>query len=182
MEAPMQAPPPQNHAGNDDNLIAGYDSEHRLDMLQYKNDTPLWKRVHQHSLTQMIFIFIQAFCGPAMWDAKDAISGLGGGGLATASTSNITFALYNGFEALFCLFGSVLVNILGAEWSLVLAAATLPLFGASYKCNSQFSNQWFRNPLTLSFWLVILLDTEVYVWSLIMQIRYARNIPGAIDI
>lgn len=30
---------------------------------------PRWKRVWRHSLTQMILLSIQAFCGPAMADA-----------------------------------------------------------------------------------------------------------------
>jgi hypothetical protein len=30
---------------------------------------PLWKRVWRHSLTQMILLSVQAFCGPAMADA-----------------------------------------------------------------------------------------------------------------
>lgn len=40
-----------------------------IDMEHYKATVPLWKRVWQHSLTQMILLSIQAFCGPAMADA-----------------------------------------------------------------------------------------------------------------
>lgn len=36
---------------------------------QYRATVPLWKRVWQHSLTQMILLSIQSFCGPAMSDA-----------------------------------------------------------------------------------------------------------------
>lgn len=32
-------------------------------------DIPLWKRVWRHSLTQMVILSIQSFCGPAMSDA-----------------------------------------------------------------------------------------------------------------
>ena len=53
-------------------------------------DIPMWKYIWQHSLTQMILLSIQAFCGPAM---SDAIAGLGGGGLATPQVSNISTAL-----------------------------------------------------------------------------------------
>ena len=56
-----------------------------IDMAEYKATTPLWRRFHQHSLTQMMLLSIQAFCGPAM---DDAIAGLGGGGLATPQTAN----------------------------------------------------------------------------------------------
>jgi hypothetical protein len=40
-----------------------------VNMEQYRATVPLWKRVWQNSLTQMILLSIQAFCGPAMSDA-----------------------------------------------------------------------------------------------------------------
>jgi hypothetical protein len=40
-----------------------------VDMEYYQATVPLWKRVWQHSLTQMMLLSIQAFCGPAMSDA-----------------------------------------------------------------------------------------------------------------
>lgn len=40
-----------------------------VDMEHYKATVPLWKRVWQHSLTQMMLLSIQGFCGPAMADA-----------------------------------------------------------------------------------------------------------------
>lgn len=60
--------------------------EGTFDMAEYQQTVPLWRRVWRHSLTQMLLLSVQAFCGPAM---ADAISGLGGGGLATPETSNI---------------------------------------------------------------------------------------------
>lgn len=44
-----------------------------IDMERYKETVPLWKRVWQHSLTQMMLLSVQAFCGPAM---SDAITGM----------------------------------------------------------------------------------------------------------
>lgn len=44
-------------------VVPGVDMEH------YRATVPLWKRVWQHSLTQMMLLSIQAFCGPAMSDA-----------------------------------------------------------------------------------------------------------------
>lgn len=44
-----------------------------VDMDAYRRDVPLWKRVWQHSLTQMMLLSVQAFCGPAM---DDAIAGM----------------------------------------------------------------------------------------------------------
>lgn len=40
-----------------------------VDMDAYRRDVPLWKRIWQHSLTQMMLLSVQAFCGPAMDDA-----------------------------------------------------------------------------------------------------------------
>jgi hypothetical protein len=40
-----------------------------VDMEHYQATVPLWKRVWQHSLTQMMLLSVQAFCGPAMADA-----------------------------------------------------------------------------------------------------------------
>lgn len=40
-----------------------------IDMELYRASVPLWKRVWQHSLTQMIILSVQSFCGPAMSDA-----------------------------------------------------------------------------------------------------------------
>lgn len=45
---------------------------HEIDIEQYRATVPLWKRVWQHSLTQMILLSVQAFCGPA---TSDAIAG-----------------------------------------------------------------------------------------------------------
>lgn len=66
-------------------------SSRQVDMAEYQQTTPLWKRVWRHSLTQMLLLSVQAFCGPAM---SDAISGLGGGGLATPETSNIAYVAF----------------------------------------------------------------------------------------
>lgn len=44
-----------------------------MSMEHYRATVPLWKRVWQHSLTQMMLLSVQAFCGPAM---ADAIAGM----------------------------------------------------------------------------------------------------------
>ncbi|WWC87455.1 uncharacterized protein L201_002344 [Kwoniella dendrophila CBS 6074] len=111
-----------------------------FDMVAYQRDTPLWKRIHSHSLTQMILISIQAFCGPAM---ADAIAGLGGGGLATPQTSNIATAISYSCLATVCMFGGPIVNRIGTKWALILGACSFPIRGASYYCNSKFGVQWF---------------------------------------
>ncbi|OKP10103.1 UNC93-like protein 1 [Penicillium subrubescens] len=116
------------------------DIAHGVNMEHYRATVPLWKRVWQHSLTQMMLLSIQAFCGPAM---SDAITGLGGGGLATPQVSNTTNAITYAMLAIFCFFGGPIVNKIGVKWALVIGAATFPIQGSAYYCNSKFGNQWY---------------------------------------
>ncbi|RYP61861.1 hypothetical protein DL771_009980 [Monosporascus sp. 5C6A] len=141
--------PPKTHAGGDDDALRthgtllmnpGAEGDERVDMDNYRNSVPLWKRIHQHSLTQMLLMSVQAFCGPAM---ADAIAGLGGGGLATPQTSNVATAINYAMLALVCFFGGPIVNKLGTKWALVLGAMTFPIRGSSYYCNSKFGTQWY---------------------------------------
>ncbi|WRT67029.1 uncharacterized protein IL334_003995 [Kwoniella shivajii] len=170
----IPAPPLGSYVINDDNLTVGHVVDTRIDMVKYQAETPLWKRVHQHSLTQMLFISVQAFCGPAI---SDAIDGLGAGGLATIQTNNIKFALSSAVETLACLFGGVLINIIGVKWSLVIGAASFPLLGASYYCNTQFNNQWFLiasapfNGLGFAFWNI---SEGAYVMSIAPEAKRGK--------
>ncbi|KAK6951504.1 hypothetical protein Daesc_006025 [Daldinia eschscholtzii] len=145
----FDAAPPNTHAGGDDDALRGQgslpmnptnDADERVDMDTYAKTVPLWKRVHQHSLTQMLLLSVQAFCGPAM---ADAIAGLGGGGLATPQTSNIATAINYAMLATVCLFGGPIVNKLGTKWALVIGAMSFPIRGSSYYCNSKFGTQWY---------------------------------------
>ncbi|KAL2135309.1 hypothetical protein VTI74DRAFT_9077 [Chaetomium olivicolor] len=119
-------------------IIAG--AGEAMNMDEYRRTVPWWKRAYKHSLTQMMLLSVQAFCGPAMWDA---IAGLGGGGLATPQTSNISNAINYVSLALVCLLGGPLVNKLGVKWALVLGAVSFPIQGSAYYCNSKFGNQWY---------------------------------------
>ncbi|KAJ5160189.1 uncharacterized protein N7482_007193 [Penicillium canariense] len=120
--------------------IYAVDGAQGIDLEQYRATVPLWKRVWQHSLTQMMLLSVQAFCGPAM---ADAIAGLGGGGLATTQTSNISTAILYAMLAVVCFMGGPLVNKLGVKWALVIGAASFPIQGSAYYCNSKFGNQWY---------------------------------------
>lgn len=163
----FDAAPPNTHAGGNDDALRtlGTDpyagnlnaqGEMVIDREAYKRDVPLWKRVWVHSLTQMILLSIQSFCGPAMSDAILGESrplsslctlltllGLGGGGLATPQVSNTATAITYAMLATVCMLGGPLVNKLGTKWALVIGACSFPLEGASYYCNSKFGNQWF---------------------------------------
>ncbi|XDG02617.1 hypothetical protein ABKA04_002232 [Annulohypoxylon sp. FPYF3050] len=145
----FDAAPPNTHAGGDDDALRGQgslpmnpvnDLDERVDMDAYRKAVPLWKRVYQHSLTQMMLLSVQAFCGPAM---ADAIAGLGGGGLATPQTSNIATAINYAMLATVCMFGGPIVNKLGTKWALVIGAMSFPIRGSSYYCNSKFGTQWY---------------------------------------
>lgn len=52
----------------DVDINVGYTDE-RINMEEYERTVPPWKRIWQHSLTQMVLLSVQAFCGPAMADA-----------------------------------------------------------------------------------------------------------------
>ncbi|EUC37112.1 hypothetical protein COCCADRAFT_23196 [Bipolaris zeicola 26-R-13] len=149
----FDAAPSNTHAGGDDDAFRtkGNDSwnaplpshlvaDERINQEEYARTVPLWKRVWQNSLTQMLLLSVQAFCGPAM---ADAIAGLGGGGLATPQTSNIATAVNYTMLALCCALGGPIVNKLGTKWALVIGACSFPIRGSSYYCNSKFGNQWY---------------------------------------
>ncbi|THY70220.1 MFS general substrate transporter [Aureobasidium pullulans] len=148
--ASFAAAPPNTHAGGDDEALRTHGTipmndttiyaDERVNMEEYKNAVPWWKRVYQDSFTQMMLLSMQSFCGPAM---ADAIAGLGGGGLASAQTNNIANAINYVMLALVCFLGGPLVNKLGVRWSLVIGAMSFPIQGSSYYCNSKFGNQWY---------------------------------------
>ncbi|KAF5549789.1 Ion channel regulatory UNC-93 [Fusarium mexicanum] len=110
-------------------------------------DVPRWKYIWHHSLTQMILLSIQAFCGPAM---SDAIAGLGGGGLATPQVSNISTALRYAALAFTCFMGGPIVNKIGVKWALVIGSMSFPIQGSAYYCNSKFGNQWVSTPACMT--------------------------------
>ncbi|KAF7586297.1 hypothetical protein BBP40_009153 [Aspergillus hancockii] len=114
----------------------GADCASSASLEQCGGNVPLWKQVWRHSLTQMILLSVQAFCGPAM---SDAITGLGGGGLATPQVSNISTAIRYAMLAV----GGPIVNKLGVKWALVIGSMSFPIQGSAYYCNSKFGNQWY---------------------------------------
>ncbi|KAL2841760.1 major facilitator superfamily domain-containing protein [Aspergillus pseudoustus] len=128
-------------AGQEDLVPANEHAQGQIiNMEAYRENVPRWKRVWQHSLTQMILLSIQAFCGPAM---SDAITGLGGGGLATPQVSNISTAIRYAMLAIVCFLGGPIVNKIGVKWALVIGSMSFPIQGSAYYCNSKFGNQWY---------------------------------------
>jgi hypothetical protein len=85
----LDAAPPNTHAGGNDDALrtktnqplssalpTDEQNEMYIDRDAYERDIPKWKRIWQHSLTQMVLLSIQAFCGPAMADAIAGMSSL----------------------------------------------------------------------------------------------------------
>ncbi|KAL4890096.1 major facilitator superfamily domain-containing protein [Aspergillus ambiguus] len=134
-----KSPVPDTHDGSTSPVDAP-DSAHVAEMEHYRANVPLWKRVWQHSLTQMVLLSIQSFCGPAMFDA---IRGLGGGGLATPMVSNISTAVNYALLAIVCFMGGPIVNKIGVKWALIVGSVSFPIQGSAYYCNSKFGNQWY---------------------------------------
>jgi hypothetical protein len=77
--ASLAAAPPNTHAGGDDEALRTHGTipmndppvyaDERVNMEEYKNSVPWWKRIYQDSFTQMMLLSMQSFCGPAMADA-----------------------------------------------------------------------------------------------------------------
>ncbi|EIM90905.1 MFS general substrate transporter [Stereum hirsutum FP-91666 SS1] len=99
-----------------------------------------WEAFYRGTLFQMLVTGAVAFAGPAM---SDALSGLGGGGLATPYTANAGSAASYSMMAVTCLFGGPLINRLGVKWSLALGAMAFPLNGSSLYVNSKYGIQWY---------------------------------------
>lgn len=67
-----EEPVPEKHGmatDTTDGVVEATTSPAHVDMEGYRQQTPLWRRVWQHSLTQLMLLSVQAFCGPAMDDA-----------------------------------------------------------------------------------------------------------------
>jgi hypothetical protein len=65
----FETAPPNTSAGGKDALASHDANPTAIDMDEYRSTVPWWKRAYKHSLTQMMLLSVQAFCGPAMWDA-----------------------------------------------------------------------------------------------------------------
>ena len=76
-----------------------------------------------------------SFVGPAM---SDAISNLGGGGLATPFLANLARSLQYAGSCIMTLVGGPVINRVGIKWSCIIAAVTFSLSGSSYYCTSRY--------------------------------------------
>ncbi|WVR04907.1 hypothetical protein IAU60_001919 [Kwoniella sp. DSM 27419] len=159
--AELEAAPPNTKPGGNAEALRGGVGDNAMtpdDVVAYQRDVPKWKRIKDHSLTQMLLMSVQSFCGPAM---ADAIAGLGGGGLATPQTSNI---------AAFC----------SATGSM-----SFPIRGSSYYCNSKYGNQWIAPANArgkyLALWIVARNTGQLIGGALNLAKNHTAGKTGGID-
>lgn len=89
---------------------------------------------------QIIIVGALAFCGPAM---SDAISNLGGGGMAVPWAVNSANSATYASSAIVCMMGGPLATRIGIRKLLILGAATFPINGSSYYVNLKYKLQWY---------------------------------------
>ncbi|EPE04439.1 membrane protein [Ophiostoma piceae UAMH 11346] len=143
-------------------------------MVAYEHNVPLWQRVYRNSSTQMMLLSVQAFCGPAM---ADAIAGLGGGGLATPQTSNTATAISYSMLATEGITGGITPNTYIAFMTIECLA--VGCFGLGFILDFKTLSQ--RRRAQLGLFTVVILNLGVYIWSIVMQVRFDANPPGKID-
>ncbi|EFW99067.1 duf895 domain protein membrane protein [Grosmannia clavigera kw1407] len=99
-----------------------------------------WLRRYRSVAFQMIAMALLAFSGPSM---SNAISGLGGGGLATPYTANAASATQYSTSALIALFGGPIVSAIGIPAACMIGGVGFPLSGSGFYVNSKYGVQWY---------------------------------------
>ncbi|KAH7916757.1 major facilitator superfamily domain-containing protein [Hygrophoropsis aurantiaca] len=88
-----------------------------------------WRGVYYHPVTQVMMLGFVCFLCPGMFNA---LTGLGGGGQVTATTSaNSTCALYSTY-AFFGFFSGTVNNMIGPKRTLILGTLGYALYVGSY--------------------------------------------------
>ncbi|GAA5966646.1 hypothetical protein JCM3765_007260 [Sporobolomyces pararoseus] len=90
--------------------------------------------------TQAVILGLVSFLGVGMYNA---LSGLGAGGLASATVWNQATAILFTFLCVTCVFAPIVINQFELRWTLSLASASYSLYAASLYCNSKSGNTWF---------------------------------------
>ncbi|KAM0418895.1 hypothetical protein ACHAPT_012160 [Fusarium lateritium] len=99
-----------------------------------------WLRRYRSVAFQMVILAILSFSGPSM---SNAISGLGGGGLATPYTANAAMATQYSTSALIAMFGGPLIGAIGIPAACIVGALGFPLSGSGFYVNSKYGTQWY---------------------------------------
>lgn len=88
-----------------------------------------WWQWRRTTLAQMLVLSCLAFCGPAM---GDAISNLGGGGLASAEAFLAASASEYAIMAVLCFVGGLLITRFGVVPVAIVGSACFPLYVSSF--------------------------------------------------
>ncbi|CAA9959598.1 hypothetical protein P3342_004843 [Pyrenophora teres f. teres] len=91
-------------------------------------------------LFQMILFGMLSLVGPAM---SDAISNLGGGGLASPWLANLANSLNYACGFFSTILGGPILNKIGIKWACFIAALAMPLYGSAYYVNARFHIDWY---------------------------------------
>ncbi|PWN90194.1 MFS general substrate transporter [Acaromyces ingoldii] len=106
-----------------------------------ENNNVVYPRWYRTTFFQMLVISGLAFAGPAM---SDAISNLGGGGMAKPYAWSAANAANYSFMAAVCMFGGPIVSKIGLKAALIIGAACFPLEGSALYVTSQHANaSWY---------------------------------------
>ncbi|WVQ94653.1 hypothetical protein IAU59_001733 [Kwoniella sp. CBS 9459] len=87
---------------------------------------------------QMVIMAVLAFSGPSM---SNAISNLGGGGLATPYTANTASATQYSVSAFIAMLGGPIVGTLGIPWCCIIGGIGFPLSVLGFYVNSKYGIQ-----------------------------------------
>lgn len=74
---------------------------------------------------------------------SDAITNLGGGGLASPWLANLSTCLSYACSFICTLFGGPLINKIGIKWSCFIAAVAMPLHGSAFYVNTKYGVDWY---------------------------------------
>ncbi|KAJ9130960.1 Peroxidase [Pleurostoma richardsiae] len=99
-----------------------------------------WQRRYRSVAFQMVLLSMLSFSGPSM---SNAISGLGGGGLATPYTANAASATQYSTSVLIAMFGGPLISTIGIPIGCIIGAIGFPLSGSGFYVNSKYGVQWY---------------------------------------
>lgn len=110
--------------GNDGAVVPAFVGEQPEPTLAERFVPGSWMQWRRTTLAQMIVLSCLAFCGPAM---SDAISNLGGGGLASAEAFLAASASQYAIMAVLCFVGGLFITRFGTVPVAILGSACFPL-------------------------------------------------------
>ncbi|GAA5907925.1 hypothetical protein JCM6882_001528 [Rhodosporidiobolus microsporus] len=101
---------------------------------------PVKRNWYYSTTCQALILGGVSFLGVGMYNA---LSGLGAGGLASATAWNQATAILFAFLCVTCVFAPIVINQFQLRWTLSLSACTYAIYAASLYENSRSGNEWF---------------------------------------